>query len=70
MDELQDAQMMNTTSESTMLILDRGLSAFAHFMLDEAGASPTEFLLVGSLAVTLLTLLALAFDQTVLYKKV
>lgn len=43
-------------------------SAFVRFVLDEAGASPAEFLLVGSLAMTLLTLLVLALEQTVLLK--
>ncbi len=43
--------------------LELRFSAMAHFLVDEAGASPTEFLLVGSLAVTLLCLLVLAFDQ-------
>ncbi len=46
-----------------MPFLDPGFSAMAHFLRDEAGASPSEFLLVCSLAIALLGLLVLAFEQ-------
>lgn len=51
-----------------MLLIQPESSALARFVLDEAGGSPTELLLVGSLAMTLLTLLVLAFEQAVLIK--
>lgn len=53
-----------------MVFLQPESSAFGRFLLDESGASPTEFLLVGSLAMTLLILLVLAFEQAVSLKNV
>lgn len=51
-----------------MQFLEQSASAIAGFLLDEAGASTMAFLLVGSLAVTLLTLLVLAFDKALAVK--
>ena len=61
---------MNANLETAMIFFDHGSSALARFLVDEAGASTMEFLLVGSLAVTLLTLLVLAFDKALAVKAV
>lgn len=47
-----------------MLFLELRSSALFRFVLDEAGASPMELLLVGSLVATVLTLLVLAVGRS------